>query len=71
MTSFSSLPISKDQIANLDSLGYLEMTAVQAQALPHVLKGRDLIAQAKTGSGKTAADHRSLRILQHHINSYL
>jgi len=31
------------------------MTAVQAQSLPHVLKGRDLIAQAKTGSGKTAA----------------
>ena len=55
MTSFSSLSISKDQMANLDSLGYLEMTAVQAQALPHVLKGRDLIAQAKTGSGKTAA----------------
>jgi ATP-independent RNA helicase DbpA len=55
MTSFSSLPISAEQITNLDSLGYTQMTAVQAQALPLVLKGRDLIAQAKTGSGKTAA----------------
>ena len=53
--SFSSLAISKAQMANLKSLGYKEMTAVQAQSLPHVLKGRDLIAQAKTGSGKTAA----------------
>ncbi len=52
---FSALPISKAQVANLDSLGYKKMTAVQAQSLPHVLEGRDLIAQAKTGSGKTAA----------------
>ncbi|MCP4046013.1 MAG: ATP-dependent RNA helicase DbpA [Gammaproteobacteria bacterium] len=53
--SFSTLSISKAQIANLDTLGYKNMTAIQAKSLPHVLKGRDLIAQAKTGSGKTAA----------------
>jgi len=52
--SFSSLPISSAQIANLDSLGYKQMTAIQAQGLPHVLAGKDLIAKAKTGSGKTA-----------------
>jgi ATP-independent RNA helicase DbpA len=52
---FTSLPISRAQIANLDSLAYKKMTPVQAQSLPHVLQGRDLIAQAKTGSGKTAA----------------
>jgi ATP-independent RNA helicase DbpA len=52
--SFSTLPISKAQIANLDSLGYKKMTAIQAQGLPHVLQGKDLIARAKTGSGKTA-----------------
>ena len=52
---FSSLSISDAQIKNLDSLGYKKMTAIQAQSLPYVLKGRDLIAQAKTGSGKTAA----------------
>ena len=53
--SFSSLPISPSQIANLETLAYKKMTAIQAQSLPHVLKGKDLIAQAKTGSGKTAA----------------
>ena len=52
---FTSLPIARAQIANLDSLGYKKMTPVQAQSLPHVLQGRDLMAQAKTGSGKTAA----------------
>ncbi len=53
--SFSSLSISKAQVANLDAIGYKKMTPVQAQSLPHVLNGRDLIARAKTGSGKTAA----------------
>ena len=53
--SFSTLSISAAQVSNLDSLGYKQMTAVQAQALPHVLEGKDIIAQAKTGSGKTAA----------------
>jgi ATP-independent RNA helicase DbpA len=52
---FSSLSLSTAQIANLDSLGYRKMTPIQAQSLPLVMKGRDLIAQAKTGSGKTAA----------------
>lgn len=53
--SFSSLPISRAQLANLETLGYLRMTPVQAKSLPHVLNGKDLIARAKTGSGKTAA----------------
>lgn len=52
--SFSSLSISSSQIANLESLGYKKMTPIQAQGLPHVLQGKDLIARAKTGSGKTA-----------------
>lgn len=52
--SFSSLSISSAQLANLDSLGYSKMTAIQAQGLPSVLAGKDLIAKAKTGSGKTA-----------------
>jgi len=42
-------------LANLDALGYTAMTPIQAQSLPVMLKGHDLIAQAKTGSGKTAA----------------
>ena len=53
--SFSSLPLAPNMLANLTQLGYLEMTTIQAQSLPPVLEGRDLIAQAKTGSGKTAA----------------
>jgi len=54
-TQFSSMTISTAQVNNLDSLGYKKMTPIQAQSLPHVLKGKDLIARAKTGSGKTAA----------------
>jgi ATP-independent RNA helicase DbpA len=52
---FTSLPLTKAQIANLDSLGYKKMTPVQARSLPQVLEGKDLIVRAKTGSGKTAA----------------
>ena len=53
--SFSSVALSKAQIANLESLGYKKMTPIQAQSLPLLLKGKDVIAKAKTGSGKTAA----------------
>jgi len=42
-------------LANLQQLGYLSMTPIQAASLPIALAGHDLIAQAKTGSGKTAA----------------
>ena len=53
--SFNRLPLPAEQLDNLESLGYREMTAIQAATLPLALAGRDLIAQAKTGSGKTAA----------------
>ncbi len=53
--SFKSLNLSKEILANLDSLGYLEMTPIQEQGLPFVLSNRDFIGQANTGSGKTAA----------------
>ena len=52
---FDTLPLSTATHENLRRLGYLEMTAIQAASLPAALQGRDLIAQAKTGSGKTAA----------------
>ncbi len=55
MNTFKTLPLSKSMIGNLRTLGYTEMTPVQAGSLPHVLKREDLLAQAKTGSGKTAA----------------
>lgn len=52
---FSSLPLSPPLLRNLERLGYVGMTAIQAQSLPTILKRRDLIAQADTGSGKTLA----------------
>ena len=55
INAFSTLPLSPEQLDTIKSLGYTEMTPIQAQGLPAILKGQDLLAQAKTGSGKTAA----------------
>lgn len=52
---FSSLNLHPDLLRNLESLGFEAMTPIQAQSLPPILQGKDVIAQAKTGSGKTAA----------------
>lgn len=52
---FSQLPLSPATLANLEQLGYLRMTPIQAACLPPALLGKDIIAQAQTGSGKTAA----------------
>ncbi|MGV8932071.1 MAG: ATP-dependent RNA helicase DbpA [Luteimonas sp.] len=54
-TAFDSLPLSPALLQGVAALGYTAMTPVQAQALPAILDGRDVIAQAPTGSGKTAA----------------
>jgi ATP-independent RNA helicase DbpA len=54
-TPFSELPLAPATLANLARLGYVVMTPIQAASLPAALAGHDLIAQAKTGSGKTAA----------------
>jgi ATP-independent RNA helicase DbpA len=53
--NFSKLNISKELLLNLESLNFNEMTPIQAESLPAILAGKDVIAQAKTGSGKTAA----------------
>jgi ATP-dependent RNA helicase DbpA len=55
MTAFQTLPLKPALLASVETLGYTEMTPVQAQSLPAMLEGRDVIAQAQTGSGKTAA----------------
>jgi ATP-independent RNA helicase DbpA len=55
ITAFSSLPLTPEELANIASLDFQAMTPIQAQSLPAILEGRDLLAQAKTGSGKTAA----------------
>ena len=54
-TAFNTLALSPAALENLQRLGYQEMTPIQAASLPAALAGKDLIAQAKTGSGKTAA----------------
>ncbi|MFT3718836.1 ATP-dependent RNA helicase DbpA [Pseudorhodoferax sp.] len=53
--AFARLPLAATTLANLSQLGYAQMTPVQAASLPPALAGRDLIVQAETGSGKTAA----------------
>ncbi len=52
---FERLSLAPAMLENLQQLGYLRMTPIQAASLPLTLAGHDLIAQAKTGSGKTAA----------------
>ena len=51
---FASLDLNPALVDNLATLGYTEMTPIQAQALPSILANKDVIARAKTGSGKTA-----------------
>ena len=51
---FASLGLNAALVDNLSSLGYTEMTPIQAQALPPILANKDVIAQATTGSGNTA-----------------
>ncbi|WP_298490590.1 DEAD/DEAH box helicase [uncultured Chloroflexus sp.] len=55
MTTFAELGLSDALIATLSGLGYDEPTPIQAQTIPLLLAGRDVIAQAQTGTGKTAA----------------
>ena len=53
--SFTTLGLPSAMLQNLEQLGYRHMTPIQAESLPLTLAGHDLIAQAKTGSGKTVA----------------
>ena len=53
--SFTSLSLRPELLLGVKEAGYAEMTAIQEEGLPPMLDGRDVIGQAKTGSGKTAA----------------
>jgi ATP-independent RNA helicase DbpA len=55
IVDFSSLPIKPALLENIAAMGYHQLTPIQAATLPPILEGNDVIAQAKTGSGKTAA----------------
>lgn len=54
-TSFTTVNIHPDLQKSIKNSGFTEMTPIQAQSLPAMLEGKDVIAQGKTGSGKTAA----------------
>lgn len=69
ISSFASLSLKTELLTNLAALDFQDMTPIQAQSLPIMLKNADVIAQAKTGSGKTAAF--GLALLNHlDITSY-
>jgi ATP-independent RNA helicase DbpA len=55
LSTFSTLPLAPAWLENISQLGYAEMTPIQALALPAMLDGRDVLGQAATGTGKTAA----------------
>ena len=54
-TSFAELGLNEQILAGVDALGFTQPTPVQEQSIPLVLEGRDLVASAQTGTGKTAA----------------
>ncbi len=61
--NFNSISIAKPLLEVVQELGFNKMTPIQAQSIPLLLEGKDLVGQSKTGSGKTAAF--SLPILHH------
>jgi ATP-independent RNA helicase DbpA len=54
-SDFSTIELSTEMVSNLNALNYTTMTPIQSKSLPLILQGKDIIAQAKTGSGKTVA----------------
>jgi ATP-dependent RNA helicase DeaD len=55
MTTFADLGLAEDILAALRDVGYESPSPIQEQAIPVLLDGRDVIGQAQTGTGKTAA----------------
>lgn len=53
--SFNDLSLASEVISAVKTAGYVTPSKIQQQVIPHILEGRDIIAQAETGSGKTAA----------------
>ena len=54
-SGFADLGLRPELLSSVDSLGYEEPTPIQREAIPLILSGRDLVGQAATGTGKTAA----------------
>ncbi len=55
MTTFSDLALREELLQSLTELGYEEPTPIQAETIPPLVRGADLLGQAATGTGKTAA----------------
>ncbi len=55
VTAFDQLPLNKPLLAVLDEVGYETPSPIQAQTIPLLLRGKDVLGQAQTGTGKTAA----------------
>lgn len=55
ISDFAAFGLSPEITRAVAQLGYSEATAIQAQAIPHILAGRDIVGHSRTGSGKTAA----------------
>ncbi|NCY17255.1 MAG: DEAD/DEAH box helicase, partial [Actinobacteria bacterium] len=53
--TFADLGLRDELLRSLASLGYEEPTPIQAESIPHLIAGRDLLGQAATGTGKTAS----------------
>src|SRR3972149_4599015 len=55
MQSFKDLPLSREVMKSIEELGFETLFPIQAQAITPLLEGKDVIGQAQTGTGKTAA----------------
>jgi ATP-dependent RNA helicase DeaD len=55
VTAFADLGLSETTLHALQDVGYEQPSPIQEQAIPVLMEGRDMIGQAQTGSGKTAA----------------
>ena len=53
--TFTDLGLSPEVLRAVEEVGYVDPTPIQAQAIPHVLMGRDVLGSAQTGTGKTAS----------------
>lgn len=54
-TTFADLGLNEDILESLNGMGYVKPSPIQAECIPHLLAGRDVLGMAQTGSGKTAA----------------
>ena len=63
---FNELPLSDDVLRAIDEMGFTTPSKIQEKAIPEIIKGRDLIGQAQTGTGKTLAFGSALLSELHH-----